>query len=64
MSKTDLTPQERITVAYLHYVRGIMQEDLAAVFDVNSGRISEACTAIWYGANHPNRGKNYIKKRE
>ena len=45
-SKKALTFEQRITVAWAHYVRGIQQHDLAAIYDVNSGRISEACTAV------------------
>lgn len=63
MSK-DLTPKERITVAYLHYVRGIYQEDLAAAYDVNSGRISEACTAIKHASENPNRGRKHAKAND
>jgi DNA-binding transcriptional regulator LsrR (DeoR family) len=58
----DLTPKQRITTAYLHYVRGITQEDLAAAFDVNQGRISESCTAILHAAHNPNRGGKLAEK--
>lgn len=45
--KAALTPHERIKAAYLHYVRGIDQHDIAVAFEVNPGRINEACRAIW-----------------
>lgn len=45
--KTALTPQEKIKAAYLHYVRGINQHDIAVAFEVNPGRVNEACKAVW-----------------
>ena len=57
---SDLTPKQRITVAYMHYVRDINQDDLAAIYSVNIGRVSEACTAIKHASEHPNRGKDRI----
>ena len=43
---TELTPEQKITIAYMHYIRGIQQQDLAAMYNVNSGRISEACRLV------------------
>jgi len=45
-NKTSLTFEEKITVAWAHYVRGINQHDLAALYNVNPGRVAEACGAI------------------
>jgi hypothetical protein len=45
-NKTSLTPEERITVAWAHYVKGIHQHTLAAIFNVNAGRVAEACVAV------------------
>ena len=44
--KTALTCNEKLTVAYLHYVRGVEQQDLAVAFAVNMGRVNEACLAV------------------
>ena len=45
-SKTALTFEEKITVAWAHYVKGYPQHDLAAIYNVNGGRVAEACAAI------------------
>lgn len=37
--------KQKLTAAYMHYVRGIQQQDLAALYNVNQGRIAEACNA-------------------
>jgi hypothetical protein len=44
--KTDLTPIEKLKVAYFHEVRGIDQHTLADMFDVNMGRVNEALQKI------------------
>jgi DNA-binding transcriptional regulator LsrR (DeoR family) len=44
--KAQLTMNERIKAAYLHYVLGVEQQAIAAAFEVNSGRVNEACLAI------------------
>jgi hypothetical protein len=44
--KTQLNPQEKLLVAYMHECRHIEQQDLAVIFNVNSGRINEAIMAI------------------
>ena len=38
--------EDKLEVAYMYYIRGISQQDLAALKRVNSGRISEACTTV------------------
>ena len=45
-TKTALPFEEKITVAWAHYVKGYPQHDLAAIYNVNAGRVAEACTAI------------------
>ena len=45
-SSRPLAYEEQVTVAYLYYVRKLSQQDLATAYNVNSGRISEACTAV------------------
>lgn len=45
-NKTALTFEEKITVAWAHYVKGYPQHDLAAIYNVNAGRVAEACTTI------------------
>ncbi|RPH76005.1 hypothetical protein EHM76_00190 [bacterium] len=44
--KGDLTPEEKIKVAYFHLLRGIAQHTLADMFDVNQGRVAEAVADI------------------
>ena len=53
--KTALTIEERIKCAYLHFVRGLSQQDLATAFEVNQGRVAEACLAIKAAAEEPMR---------
>lgn len=50
--KAALTAREKIKASYLHYVRNIPQQDLATAFEVNIGRVNEACKAIWDAANN------------
>jgi hypothetical protein len=44
--KTALTFEEKITAAFMHYVRLIDQQDIAMMYGVNMGRVNEACLAI------------------
>lgn len=44
--KTALTPREKLKAAYMHDVRGVAQQVLADMFEVNIGRINEAITAV------------------
>jgi len=44
--KRSLTFEEKITAAWAHYVKGIDQHTLAAIYSVNPGRISEACKSV------------------
>jgi hypothetical protein len=44
--KAALTFEEKITVAFMHYVRLIDQQDLAMLYGVNGGRVNEACLTI------------------
>jgi len=45
--KTALTFEERITAAFMHYVRGIAQQDIAIMMGgVNGGRVNRACLVI------------------
>lgn len=45
--KKALTFEEKITAAYLYYVRGNDQQDIAiAMGGVNMGRVNEACGTI------------------
>lgn len=60
----DLSPVERIRVAFLHYVRGIPQDTLAAAFDVNQGRINEACLAIHKAASAPRAVRKYRERKQ
>jgi hypothetical protein len=64
MTTRDLTPLERIMVAFGHYARGIPQDDLAALMNVNAGRINEACLAIMKAATAPKAIRKYGEKRK
>lgn len=59
LQTANLSPEERIRVAYMHFSRGISQEDLAAAFNVNQGRINEACLAIKKAADDPKSVRKY-----
>lgn len=67
MKKANLTPGERIKVAYFYTFKGINQADLADVFNVNQGRINEAIKSIEKAAQDPFSVRNYkgrkVKKK-
>lgn len=44
--KTKLDPEEKLTAAYMHIVRGVEQHILADIYRVNIGRVNEAIQAI------------------
>ena len=44
--KTELTPREKLKVAYFYFIRGVAQHVLADMFEVNAGRINEAVNAV------------------
>jgi hypothetical protein len=44
--KTSLTFEEKITAAWAHYVKKHNQHDIAALMNVNPGRVAEACVAV------------------
>jgi hypothetical protein len=46
IGKTALTPREKLKVAYFYLVRGVAQQELADIFEVNQGRINEAITDV------------------
>ena len=52
IEKTALTFDEVIKVAYLHHIRGTDQLTLSIAYNVNAGRISEACTVMKYASEH------------
>lgn len=41
-----LTPEEKLKAAYFHYVIGLDQHIIAAMFVVNPGRVAEAVKAV------------------
>jgi hypothetical protein len=51
--KTALTFEEKITAAFMHYVRQVDQQDIAMMYGVNGGRVNEACLAIYKTFNPP-----------
>jgi hypothetical protein len=44
--KPYLTQREVLIVAYAHLISGVDQQTLAAIYNVNQGRISEAVTVV------------------
>ena len=44
--KANLTPDEKLKAAYFYLLRGVAQNVLADLFDVNSGRMAEAVEAV------------------
>ena len=46
ISKTQLTAEEKITVSWAHLVKGVDQHTLAAMYNVNPGRVAEAIAAV------------------
>ena len=60
--KTALAPEEKITAAFMYYVRCIDQQDIAMMYGVNIGRVNEACREIAVAAGiQP--GVNIVPKR-
>lgn len=51
--KRALTREEAIKCAYLYFLRGVPQHDLAIAFEVNQGRINEALMAVKIAADNP-----------
>lgn len=41
-----LTFEQQVTAAFVHYVRGVEQQDIAMLFSTNIGRVNEACVAV------------------
>ena len=44
--KTQLTPDEKLRVAYAHIINGVDQHVLSALFGINPGRVNEAIMAV------------------
>lgn len=61
--KGELTFKERIKAAYLHYVLDMPQQEIAVAFEVNIGRVNEACLAIELAANDPKAVRKYGQVR-
>ena len=52
--KTALTFEEEITAAFMHYVRGVSQQDIAIMMGgVNGGRVNDACRKVSIGLGRP-----------
>lgn len=62
--KAALTVEERIKSAYLHYILGIEQHAIAVAFEVNIGRVNEACLAILAAAQNPKEGAAKHNRRD
>lgn len=41
-----LTFEQKVTAAWAYHVRGIPQQDIAAMLGVNAERVAEACKAV------------------
>jgi hypothetical protein len=50
VSNGSLTTEEKIIAAYLNVIRKVQVQDIAAAFNVNMGRVSEAVQAIQLAA--------------
>lgn len=46
IEKTDLTPDEKLSAAYWYLIGGMSQHTIAALYHVNSARVSDAVAAI------------------
>lgn len=44
--KGALEPIEKLKVAYFYHCRGVAQQVLADIFDVNAARVNEAIMAV------------------
>ena len=55
--KTVLAPEEKLRVAYWHLIGGFAQHDLAALFHLNAGRVSEAVTEVRKALGWSNGGE-------
>jgi hypothetical protein len=62
--KTALTPDEVLRVAYASIIRRIDQDDLAALLDVNSGRVAEAIIAIRWAINNHKAIYRHSRRRK
>jgi hypothetical protein len=62
--KTDLTPAERIKAAYMHMILGVDQQAIAVAFEVNHGRVSEACTALAMCAESPKEARRVMEAND
>jgi len=45
-AKTSLSPREKLKVGYLYLIRGVPQQVLADIYEVNQGRINEAIDEV------------------
>jgi hypothetical protein len=46
MIKKSLTPEEKLTVAYVYLIHHVDQHVLAMIYGVNAGRIAEAVSLV------------------
>ena len=61
--KPALSPKERITCAYMHYVLGREQNEIAQTMGVNPGRVNEACLSIMWVAENPSIAERRAHRR-
>ena len=64
--KTALTPEEKITAAFMHFVRHVEVQDIAMMYGINMGRVSEACNHIGLavGLRQPRDNVVAVRERE
>ena len=60
--KTALTFEEKITAAFMHYVRKIDQQDLAMLYGVNGGRVNEACQVVKHALGQPENIRQILRE--
>jgi hypothetical protein len=60
--KTQLEPSEAVKCYMANRYCGVDQDTLAMLFDVNPGRVSEACIAIEWAAQNVKEVYEHAKK--
>jgi hypothetical protein len=64
--KTALTPEEKITAAFMHFVRQVEVQDIAMMYGINMGRVSDACrdVGVAVGLRQPRVNVVPVRERE
>jgi predicted DNA-binding transcriptional regulator AlpA len=63
--KVALTFEERVTAAYMHFIRHVDQQDIAECMGgVNIGRVNEACKAVKRALRGSGKARYIMKQAE